>query len=472
MSWNRKKNINMKLPSEYKISVIVTARNYGKYLKQCLDSVLSQCFKDYELVVINDGSEDQTAIILDDYLKRYSHKMRVITLDKEGLAKACNTGIKASKGKYVIRLDADDYFDDNILLVESNILDTDSNIQMVYPDYYRINNEGDILNLCRMPKVNKEIKLLDRNPLAAGAMFRRECYDAIGGYNETLKYQEDYDFWIRFTDKFNVYNVNLPLMYYRQHDKNMSNNFRERMKTRQAVKKKFLEKKGICPSKNITAVIPAMGKSRSIEKLALRDLCGKPLIAYTITEALRSEYVNRIIVSTDDPEIAEVSRKYGAEVPFLRPKKLATIGVKVEDILRDLIKRLPPGQDNVSNILAILYYITPLRKACHIDEAINSMLMFQTDSVISVVKDLTFHWKTGEYGLSPVGYHQRFLREEKEINYKETGAVYIVKKLVVENGGYLGRAIGHIEMSPEESWRVEDELSLNIAEHILINNSE
>jgi len=211
-----------------KVSIIITAHNYGKYLCQAIDSVLAQCYKNFEIVVVDDGSTDNTPVILENYKKKHGDIIKVVTLTGLGLAKACNVGIKVSEGEYVVRLDADDYFDENLLLIESNILDNDPEIHMVYPDYYRITKQGEIIDHCRLLKANVEVKLLDRSPLAAGAMYRRYCYDAIGGYNEGLRYQEDYDFWIKFIDKFNVYNVNLPLIYYRQHGNNIKEEVRFR----------------------------------------------------------------------------------------------------------------------------------------------------------------------------------------------------------------------------------------------------
>jgi glycosyltransferase involved in cell wall biosynthesis len=448
-----------------KISVVVTAHNYGKYLPQCLDSVLKQRFSDWEMVVVNDGSTDDTAKILNHYLESFPLKIKVISLEGFGLAKACNVGIRASLGEYVIRLDADDYFDENILLVESNILDNDPNVHMVYPDYFRITKHGEIIDFYRLSKANDEVKLLDRSPLAAGAMYRRECYDKIGGYNEDLSYQEDYDFWIRFIDKFNVYNVNLPLLYYRKHGQNMSANFTARMKARQYVKKKFVEEKGFRKDKKIIAVIPAMKMFRNQEKLALKPLNGKPLISYVIEEALKTKLVERVFVSTEDKEIEGYALRCGAEVPFLRPTELARTNVPVEQVINHFVEYLNREEGYFPDVIVLLHYITPFTQERHITEAIDTILLYNTDSVISVVTDLTFHWQPGEYGLSMVGYQHRLLREDKDTIYKETGAIYVFKPENL-NTSLLGNSVGHIETSFLEAWKIEDEFSFRVAENI------
>ncbi|MFC1590155.1 glycosyltransferase [Candidatus Omnitrophota bacterium] len=446
-----------------KISIIITAHNYGKYIAQCIDSALKQNYPEFEVIVVNDGSTDNTAEIL----ASYRDTIQVITLAGVGLAGACNAGIRSSSGEYIIRLDADDYFDENILMVEANILKGNPGVHMVYPDYYRINQHGEIVEHVRLPKVNDEVKLLDRSPLAAGALFRRRCYDEIGGYNEELRYQEDYDFWIRFIDKFSVYNVNLPLMYYRRHDVNMSGNFEERMKARQYVKKKFVDQKGYREGKRTLAFIPAMGLFRNEEKLALKKLSGKPLIAYTIEEALACDLVDRVIVSTEDEEIADCAVSCGAEVPFLRPRELSRTSVSVEDVLRYTTERLKETGGVPFDFVAVLYYHVPFKKERHITEAIDTILLYDTDSVISVVTDITFHWKPGEYGLKPVGYQKRLLREDKETIYKEASALYVVKSANLASGGFLGNTIGHIEMSQNTAWRIEDNFSFWVAEKML-----
>ena len=458
---------NRQTDSPPKVSVVVTAHNYAKYLSQCLDSVIKQHFQDWELIVVDDGSTDHTPEILDRYQDQYPEKIKVLTLESVGLAKACNIGIRASQGRYVIRLDADDYFDENILLVESNILDTKPDVHMVYPDYYIISKHGEILDSYRLTRVNDEVKLLDRSPLAAGAMYRRECYDAVGGYNEELKYQEDYDFWIRFIDKFNVYNVSLPLMYYRKHGSSMSNNFSARMEARRYVKKKFVSEKGYRGNKEIMAVIPAMGSFRNSEKLATKALHGKPVIAYTIEEALKAELIGRVIVSTEDQETADISKQYGAEVPFLRPLGLAKTSVPVDEVLRHLLQDLKKLENYEPDIVVVLPYYTPFRKESHITEAVDTLLLYDTDSVIGVVSDISFHWKPGKDGLTPVGYQRRLLREDRETMYKESGSIYAVKAEILRFGGYLGNVIGHTELSPIESWRIESRFDFWVAERLL-----
>ncbi len=458
-----------------KVSIIVTAHNYGKYLPQCLDSILKQTYTDYEVIVVDDGSTDNTQEVLKKYKQKFGEKMKIITLPGVGLPKACNAGIRASRGKYIIRLDADDFFDENILLVEATYLDKHPEVDLVYPDYYTVKENGEIIEHVRLLKINDEIKLLHRSPLAGGSMFKRECFEKLGGYNENIKCQEDFDFWIRFINKFKVYNINLPLLYYRQHPHSLSKNITSMMFAKRQVKKEFVEKylRAHLEKLKIAAIIPARAESRiNGGKLPLRTLLDKPLIAYTIEEALNSERIDRVFVSTEDEEIAKVAKKYGAEVPVLRPKELASEGVPVEDAMLHMLDYLKDTENYTPDIVVLLHYLSPLKREHHITEAVDTMLIFDMDSVISVTKTQKFYWRPGKFGLSPL-FEKRLLKSEREFLYEENGAIYVVKREVLEkNRSVIGKSVGYIEMLEEESVRIDSEYDLWLASQILKNRQK
>lgn len=459
--------------SSPKVSVIVTAHNYAEYLEEALDSVLDQTYDAFELVVVDDGSTDETPEILREYAYEYPDTVRTVTLDGIGLAGACNRGIEAADGKYVIRLDADDYFDENILTIESTYLDANPGVDLVYPDYYTVDNEGEIINHVRLPKVGEEVKLLDRSPLAAGAMYRREAWEAIGGYNESLSYQEDYDFWIKFIAEFNVHNVNLPLMYYRQHGSSMSTNFSERMNARRDLKTEFVEENLDTEEVDVLGVIPARQESRidppntaeSVDNLALTEVNGRPLIEYSIKEALASNHIDRLIVSTEDEQIADQSRSLGAEVPFLRDESLSSSTAQLWQVVKSILDTIDDGGN--PDIITVLPYVSPLRTADQIDEAINTSLLFSVDSVISVCENTQFLWRPGKYGLEPL-FEQRLLRRDRETTYHENGAIYVTTAETIRNHSELiGQHIGHILMRDRNSVHIDSWFDYQVCENLL-----
>jgi CMP-N-acetylneuraminic acid synthetase len=456
-----------------KVSVIVTAHNYAEFIKEALDSALAQTFDDFELVVVDDGSTDETPEILRNYSYEYPETVRVVTLDGIGLAGACNRGIEVAEGDYIIRLDADDYFDENILTIEANCLDSNPDIDLVYPDYYTVDKHGEIIDHVRLPKVGEEVKLLDRSPLAAGAMYRRDAWEEIGGYNESLSYQEDYDFWIKFITEFDVHNVNLPLMYYRQHGSSMSTNFSARMDARRDVKHDFVEKRVDTSEIDVLGVIPARRESRvdppeseeSIECLALSEIDGRSLIDYNIKEALTSEHIDRLLVSTEDEEVARQSKEAGADVPFLRQPELSSPTAQLSEVMESLLDRL--DTDEIPDIITVLPYVSPLRTANQIDEAIDTAVMFSVDSVISVSENKKFLWRPGKYGLEPL-FKKRLLRRDRETTYHENGAIYVTRPETVRNQSELiGQHVGHILMQEENSVHIDSWFDYRICQEMI-----
>ena len=196
-----------------KVSVIITCHNYARYLSRAIRSALNQTFsKDkYEIIVVDDASSDET----NDVMASYSGFIRPIILKENvGLAQARNIGIKAALGQYIINLDADDYFDENILYVESLFLNLNDNIDAVSCDYYLVG------------KKEEHIKRISggKEPIACGVMFRKDLLIGIGLYDKSFKAREEEDLRLRFLKKYDMYNINLPLYRYRKHSNNLTNN--------------------------------------------------------------------------------------------------------------------------------------------------------------------------------------------------------------------------------------------------------
>ena len=117
-------------------------------------------------------------------------------------------------------------------------------------------------------------------------------------------------------------------------------------------------------------IIPARGGSKGVPRKNLANLLGKPLIAYTIETALSARLLSNVIVSTEDKEIAQVSKKYGAEVPFIRPDELATDTAPMLPVLQHAVKEMETRTNQVFDIVVLLQPSAPLRLASDIDNGI------------------------------------------------------------------------------------------------------
>ena len=145
---------------------------------------------------------------------------------------------------------------------------------------------------------------------------------------------------------------------------------------------------------NSVAIIPARKNSITIKNKNLRLLKGKPLIAWTILQALESN-IQRVIVTTDSEEIRDIAEKYGAEVPFLRSEKLSGSKVAIEPVLIDVIDYLNSSEQYSPECIALLMPTSPFRDVKHIDQALNIFKSTNCSAVISVIKAVANnnpHW--------------------------------------------------------------------------------
>ncbi len=134
----------------------------------------------------------------------------------------------------------------------------------------------------------------------------------------------------------------------------------------------------------IIAIIPAKGNSERVPNKNIKKFCGKPLIAWAILNAKKSKLLDRIIVSTDSPKIAKIAKKYGAEVPFLRPKELATSTIGIEPTLKHAYEWFLQNEGYKADGLVLLMATNPLRQPFHIDKAIEIFKNKKADSVVAV----------------------------------------------------------------------------------------
>lgn len=443
------------------VTVYITNHNYGRFVGQAVESVRNQKFFDWELIIIDDGSTDGSQEIIREY--EDSPKIHVVIQENRGLAVSSNIALRLSKGKYIMRLDADDYLDESALLVLSNILDTHPDVGLVYPDYYMVDESGEILGIERRNKVGKEIMLYDVPAHGACTMIRKQCLQELGGYSEDITCQDGYDLWIRFIERFGVYNVNIPLFYYRQHAKSLSRNKEKLLNARRLIKRRHIEKRKK-KSMNVVAVIPVRGSDYEEPAYALRRIAGRPLIDYTIRAALDSRIFRKVVVVSEDEAILNYTQGVPGIVLMKRPPELARANTPIAPTVRFVLDHLEQAPS--IDAFMLLYVNSPLRRDTHIRNAIDTMLIFGVDSVISVYEDLSNHYLHVETGLRPL-FQRRILRLEKEALWVENGAISLSRADNLKMNDHLGEKIGHIVMLPHESHQIDTEEDFQLVEFLL-----
>ncbi|MDC1054105.1 glycosyltransferase [Alphaproteobacteria bacterium] len=444
-----------------KITIYMPNFNYANYIEEAVNSVLKQSYKDWELLIIDDGSTDNSLDILKKYNK--NKKIKVIKQKNKGLNVTNNIAIRLSNSEYITRLDPDDYLDENYLLVVSKILDNDQNIGLVYPDYFTVDKEGNILNLVRNEKINIKNAIKDTPPHGACTMFRRDILINIGSYDEVFKCQDGYDIWLKFIDKYNPYNINLPLFYYRRHNDNSTNNQKKIFDTKIKISNKHSKKKN--ENFKVLAIVPITKNSMYDFNKPFVVLDNKPLLWYTLDQITKSKNLNKVIINTDDEKVISYVEKYFPN--FLTLKRQQGDGYEInDDLISDSLKFL---NNEYFDYICKLYISTPLRKAKHIDYAISTISLFNTDYLVSVSEELSQLFTYTAQGLQKINNTVQTIRFERDSIYRENGSIYIYKfQSLTKNRNHI--KIGHIKMLNEESVKLNTSFDFDIAEYLLKKN--
>jgi glycosyltransferase involved in cell wall biosynthesis len=195
------------------VSLIITTYNYAQYVERAIRSALDQSLSNdhYEIIVVNDCSTDSTKTVLENFEK----DARIFNLEQNlGLSGARNFGIKKAKGQFVVFLDADDYLHKETLRLQKIFLEENNALDAVSVDYFLVDERG---------KHIEHVSAAEK-PIACGVMFRKDFLFNIGLYDEQFRAREEEDLRIRWTDKYNIYNIILPLYRYRMHEHNLTKN--------------------------------------------------------------------------------------------------------------------------------------------------------------------------------------------------------------------------------------------------------
>jgi CMP-N,N'-diacetyllegionaminic acid synthase len=220
-------------------------------------------------------------------------------------------------------------------------------------------------------------------------------------------------------------------------------------------------KSAMARSLNIIALIPARGGSKAIPRKNIRLLGGKPLIAHTIEHAQLASSVGRVIVSTDDPQVENVAREWGAEV-IKRRAEISGDSATSESALLDALDQLVQTESYSPDLVVFLQCTSPIRRSDDIDRAVETLIVEQADSLLSVVPSHAFLWRiaNGQALSFNYDYHHRPRRQDWCLEYKENGSIYVFKPWVLrESNNRLGGKIAiHVmeETSAQDIDTLED----------------
>ncbi|MDO5750274.1 MAG: acylneuraminate cytidylyltransferase family protein [Rothia sp. (in: high G+C Gram-positive bacteria)] len=233
----------------------------------------------------------------------------------------------------------------------------------------------------------------------------------------------------------------------------------------------------------ILCVIPVRGGSKGIPRKNLREIAGKPLVAWTIEQALAAadevapEHELRVIVSTDDTELADIARRYGAEVPFMRPAHLAEDTTATEPVIEHAIEYV---SDNgwAPDAVMLLQATSPVRLPGTLARAVHQFVENGKDSMVGVIPMGPFVWTwhadgepTAEFDVMNRPRRQELTKET--FRYRENGSMYITKTDVYTQhhnrlAGYPGGSIDLFMLEEVEGVDIDAPIDFSVAEHQLL----
>jgi hypothetical protein len=201
-------------PSIPTVSIVIPCYRQAEYLPDAVASVVAQTFADWEIVIVDDGSPDDTAAVAAELIAGHpEHRIRVVRQDNLGLPGARNAGISISKGRYVLPLDADDAIEPTMLEKSVGLLDSDRSVAIAYTDLQQFGGGHELVRAAEFDPV----RLPEANHLSYCSLYRREVWEATGGYDPGMIWgYEDWDVWVGASERgYRARRIAEPLFQYR-----------------------------------------------------------------------------------------------------------------------------------------------------------------------------------------------------------------------------------------------------------------
>lgn len=440
------------------VTIYVPCHNYGRYLCQAVDSILAQIFGDWQLFIVDDASEDDSRQIIQAYIAAYPEKIFGIYHDYSlGLQRTANEVLSKAAGKYFIRLDADDWLDPHALLLMVERLERDKNIDLVFSNYYLVNEAGEKLAL-EDSRQNEAFVDIGHHPAhGACSMVRTRTLKALGGYNEEVTAQDGWDLWYKLIRGKNALRISLPLFFYRQHSMSLSRDSDRLLAARRRIFKVLSENSGDYKP-TVLAVIGVKEAYPNSAGIPFKRYKNTPLLEYVTREIAKSTSVTSLMISSQSSAVIEESNRIatmGLNVPVLVDRREINSSpdfLPLDGILNSALGRYAELMGGAPDIVMFCSLHAVNRKSVHIDDAINLLKLTLHDSVVSVqsLRDLVFkHEDSGLSVLNPGRFSG--ITKEREVLYRFNGAIFAVWTEVLRSGDLLGEGCGYIEMTPEES---------------------
>ncbi len=445
------------------VTVYIPCRNYGHFLDQAAESVINQVYENWELIIIDEGSKDDTSKIAQKILKQNPKKVTFKQNQKpKGLQKLANEILSIANGKYMMRLDADDWLDESALFLLVNKLESTKNAGLVYGNYYYTDPDGKILDVEFRQRIGDNDIAGQLPPHGACTLFRTRALKNAGGYSEDVNAQDGWDLWYKLADRIGATNIQVPIFYYRQHGESLSRDNKRLLQARSKIFEQISNKLEGDYKSTTLAVIPVKESYPDFVGVPYKEINGQSILEIAIKNASQSKKITSVIVSSESQKVLDFSKKLEkdgkvpAHIRLLRDKDAKTQGVPIRDFMFIAGEKYSEINKLFPDIVIFLSLHAINRNHEHIDNALNILRITESDSVVSVQEEREPMFNYGRNGLEIIN-RGRFqdLTFDKERLYRFNGSIIATWWEVLKADTLFGEKIAHVEMSNLDSLQIK-----------------
>jgi len=363
------------------VTVYIPCRNYGRFLDHALQSLRKQLYENWELFIVDEGSEDDTQIIARYFQTRVTQNVKVILNSVPvGLQRVANHILGLASGRYIMRLDADDWLDESALLLMTAKLESDSKLGIVYGNYYYTNEEGKVLGFERRQKLGTEDNSNHLPPHGACTMVRTNVLKAANGYSEEITAQDGWELWFKLLQRTKAASLEAPVFFYRQHGNSLSRDTSRLLEARAKIFSKIRSRSSGSYSPTCLAVIPAKESYPAFEGVPFRQIGGISLLQIAAQTAQQALSVTEVAITSESDSVIQFANflvgngKLKPLITAQRPQDLSGNIILPQEILLHATEAYFTKYGQLPDIVLFLSLHAPFRMAKHIDKAIDVLV--------------------------------------------------------------------------------------------------
>jgi len=459
------------MSSDPLVTVYVPCRNYGRFLRQCVESVFEQLYSHWELIIVDECSDDDTIEVAKELCQRFPSKTKLLrNIEPLGLQRLANSVLGIAKGKYMVRVDADDWLDEGALLIMVAKLESMPDAGLVYGNYFYTDLNGNVLGLERRHKLVSQDNGRHLPPHGACTMFRTRSLKAVGGYSVDIDAQDGWELWYKLLNRINPANLDVPIFYYRQHGGSLSRDHNRLLNARAQIFERLGQSlSGDYNVKNV-AVIPVKESYPGFEGVPFQAFGGCSLLERAIKIAVKSSNVSSVIVSSSSQRVLDYAEELESSglVPrhlrVLRSENTESKNIPIRDLMLHAGEYFCSQSGEYPDAIAFLSLHAVYRQASHINEAFDALRVTESDTIVSVKEERDPMFIYGEKGLELIN-PGRFddLAYDRERLYRFNGSIIASWWDVLNQHNLFGEKIAFIEMSAEDSMQITNPAMLSVA---------